>query len=191
MASPAAEHLEFLRGLIARPKNVGAIAPSSPALAHAIAAQIDPSIPGPVLELGPGTGVVTEALIARGIAPERITAIEYDAHFATMVAERFPGVNVVRGDAFDLERTLGSPISGSSVPFAGIVSGLPLLNHPVERRRMLIEGALARLAPGAQYVQFSYGWEPPIPAPAGATVHRAALVWRNLPPARVWVYKKA
>jgi phosphatidylethanolamine/phosphatidyl-N-methylethanolamine N-methyltransferase len=181
----AAEHWQFLRGLIAQPKNVGAIVPSSPALARAIAAQIDPEIPGPVLELGPGTGVVTEALLARGIQPSRITAIEYDAHFAAMVAERFPGVNVVRGDAFDLERTLGSP-----VPFAGIVSGLPLLNHPPERRRMLIEGALARLAIGAQYVQFSYGWEPPIPAPAGTTVHRAALVWRNLPPARVWVYKK-
>jgi phosphatidylethanolamine/phosphatidyl-N-methylethanolamine N-methyltransferase len=182
----AAEHFQFLRGLIARPKNVGAIAPSSPVLARAIAAQIDPSIPGPVLELGPGTGVITEALIARGIEPSRITAIEYDADFAKMVAERFPSVNVVRGDAFDLERTLGSP-----VPFAGIVSGLPLLNHPPERRRMLIEGALARLAPGAQYVQFSYGFDPPIPAPAGATVKRAAFIWRNLPPARVWVYKKS
>jgi phosphatidylethanolamine/phosphatidyl-N-methylethanolamine N-methyltransferase len=182
----AAEHFQFLRGLIARPKNVGAIAPSSPVLARAIAAQIDPAIPGPVLELGPGTGVITQALIARGIEPARITAIEYDADFAKMVAERFPGVNVVRGDAFDLERTLGS-----EQPFAGIVSGLPLLNHPPERRRMLIEGAMARLAPGASYVQFSYGWEPPISAPAGATVHRAALIWRNLPPARVWVYRRA
>src|ERR1700689_897369 len=71
----AAEHLHFLGGLIARPKNVGAIAPSSPALARATARQIDPAVPGPVLELGPGTGVVTEALIERGIAPERITAI--------------------------------------------------------------------------------------------------------------------
>ncbi len=181
----AAEHFQFLRGLIARPKNVGAIAPSSPVLARAIAAQIDPSIPGPVLELGPGTGVITQALIARGIEPSRITAIEYDADFAKMVAERFPGVHVVRGDAFDLERTLGS-----GEPFAGIVSGLPLLNHPPERRRLLIEGALARLAPGAQYVQFSYGFDPPIPAPHGATVRRAAFIWRNLPPARVWVYRR-
>jgi phosphatidylethanolamine/phosphatidyl-N-methylethanolamine N-methyltransferase len=182
----AAEHLQFLRGLIARPKNVGAIAPSSPVLAKAIAAQIDPSIPGPVLELGPGTGVVTEALIARGIAPERLTAIEYDPDFAKMVADRFPGVHVVRGDAFDLERTLGN-----GEPFAGIVSGLPLLNHPPERRRMLIEGAMARLAPGASYIQFSYGLEPPVAAPAGTTVKRAAFIWRNLPPARVWVYRRA
>jgi phosphatidylethanolamine/phosphatidyl-N-methylethanolamine N-methyltransferase len=187
-ANTAAEHFQFLRGLIARPKNVGAIAPSSPQLARAIAAQIDPAISGPVLELGPGTGVVTEALIARGVAPERITAIEYDPDFAKMVAGRFPGVHVVRGDAFDLARTLGD--SGSE-PFAGIVSGLPLLNHPPQRRRMLIEGAMARLAPGAAYVQFSYGFEPPVAAPTGTTVKRAAFIWRNLPPARVWVYRRA
>ncbi len=181
----AAQHLDFLRGLIARPKNVGAIAPSSPALARAIAWEIDPAVPGPVLELGPGTGVVTEALIERGIAPERITAIEYDPDFAMLVQRRFPKVHVVRGDAFDLAKTLGY-----GEPFAGIVSGLPLLNHPVERRRALIEGALARLKPGASYVQFSYGTRPPIPAPAGATVRRAAVIWFNLPPARVWVYRR-
>jgi phosphatidylethanolamine/phosphatidyl-N-methylethanolamine N-methyltransferase len=181
----AAQHLDFLRGLIARPKNVGAIAPSSPALARAIAAQLDPATPGPVLELGPGTGVVTEALLERGIAPERITAVEYDADFAKLVAKRFPKVHVVRGDAFDLAKTLGY-----GEPFAGIVSGLPLLNHPVERRHALIEGALARLKPGAPYVQFSYGTRPPIAAPAGSTVKRTAVIWLNLPPARVWVYRR-
>jgi phosphatidylethanolamine/phosphatidyl-N-methylethanolamine N-methyltransferase len=186
-SNTATEHLHFLKGLIARPKNVGAIAPSSPALAQAIARQIDPSVPGPVLELGPGTGVVTEALIDRGIAPERITTIEYDPDFARMVAARFPKVHVVQGDAFDLKRTLGD---GSGENFAAIVSGLPLLNHPVARRRALIEGALAKLKPGAPYVQFSYGFEPPIAAPAGSNVKRAALVLLNLPPARVWVYRR-
>jgi phosphatidylethanolamine/phosphatidyl-N-methylethanolamine N-methyltransferase len=187
-SNAAAEHLHFLRGLIARPKNVGAIAPSSPALAKAIAAQIDPSVPGPVLELGPGTGVVTEAILERGIAPERLTAIEYDPDFVQMVRERFPRVNVVQGDAFDLKKTLGE---GNGEAFAAVVSGLPLLNHPVERRNALIEGALAKLKPGAPYIQFSYGFEPPIPAPPGTTVKRAALILMNLPPARVWVYRKA
>ena len=186
-SNTAAEHLHFLKGLIARPKNVGAIAPSSPALSQAIARQVDPAIEGPVLELGPGTGVVTEALIDRGIAPERITAIEYDPDFAKMVRERFPKVHVVQGDAFDLKTTLGN---GNGESFAAVVSGLPLLNHPVERRHALIEGALAKLKPGAPYVQFSYGFDPPIPAPQGTTVKRAAVVWANLPPARVWVYRR-
>jgi phosphatidylethanolamine/phosphatidyl-N-methylethanolamine N-methyltransferase len=185
-SNTATQHLHFLKGLIARPKNVGAIAPSSPGLSRAIAQQVDPRLDGPVLELGPGTGVVTEALIERGIAPERITAIEYDPEFAKMVQARFPKVRVVRGDAFDLEKTLGS-----GEPFAAIVSGLPLLNHPVARRHALIEGALAKLKPGAPYVQFSYGTKPPIPAPPGATVKRAALILMNLPPARVWVYRQS
>jgi phosphatidylethanolamine/phosphatidyl-N-methylethanolamine N-methyltransferase len=185
-SNAAAEHLHFLKGLIARPKNVGAIAPSSPGLSRAIAAQVDPKMPGAVLELGPGTGVVTEALIKRGVAPERITAIEYDPDFAKLVQRRFPKVHVVQGDAFDLEKTLGNDDS-----FAAIVSGLPLLNHPVERRNALIEGALSRLKPGAPYVQFSYGTRPPIPAPAGTTVKRTALILLNLPPARVWVYRRS
>jgi phosphatidylethanolamine/phosphatidyl-N-methylethanolamine N-methyltransferase len=184
-SNTATEHLHFLKGLIARPKNVGAIAPSSARLARAIAAEVDPKVSGPVLELGPGTGVVTEALIQRGIAPERITAVEYDADFARLVQQRFPKVKVVRGDAFDLAKTLGD-----GEPFAAIVSGLPLLNHPVARRHALIEGALARLKAGAPYVQFSYGTRPPIPAPAGSTVKRTALILLNLPPARVWVYRR-
>jgi phosphatidylethanolamine/phosphatidyl-N-methylethanolamine N-methyltransferase len=183
----AAEQLQFLKGLIARPKNVGAITPSSPALAKAIARQIDLSIDGPVLELGPGTGVVTEAIVARGIKPDRITAIEYDPDFTAMVARRFPKVRVVRGDAFDFIHTLGLKDDDR---FAAIISGLPLLNHPPARRQKLIESALARLQPGAPYIQFSYGFEPPIPAPKGTTVKRAALVLMNLPPARVWVYRK-
>jgi phosphatidylethanolamine/phosphatidyl-N-methylethanolamine N-methyltransferase len=183
-SNSAAQHLDFLRGLIARPRNVAAITPSSPALARAIALQVDPDVPGPVLELGPGTGVVTEALIERGIAPERITTIEFDADFARLVRTRLPQVRVIEGDAFDL------PLAGAA-PLAGVVSGLPLLNHPVERRRALIESALERLVPGAPFVQLSYGARPPIPAPDGVTLARAALVLRNLPPARVWTYRRS
>jgi phosphatidylethanolamine/phosphatidyl-N-methylethanolamine N-methyltransferase len=187
-AFPLEDEFRFLRGLIARPRNVGAIAPSSPALARAIAREINPELPGPILELGPGTGVVTEALVGRGIDPSRITAIEFDADFAKLVASRFPRVNVIRGDAFDLVRTLGKDGLGT---FAGIVSGVPLLNHPPARRGDLIESALQFLQPGAPYVQFSYGMNPPIPAPKGVVVRRAAIIWKNLPPARVWVYRRS
>jgi phosphatidylethanolamine/phosphatidyl-N-methylethanolamine N-methyltransferase len=186
-ASTAAEHLNFLRGLILRPKNVGAITPSSPALAKAIAAQVDPSRAGPVLELGPGTGVVTEALVEHGVAEERLIAIEYDPDFAKRVAERFPRARVIRGDAFRFAELLDGIVDP---PYAAVVSGLPLLNFPVETRRTLNETALARLAPGAPYIQFSYGTNPSIPPTDRYTVKRAALVWKNLPPARVWVYRQ-
>lgn len=186
VANTAAEHLNFIRGLIVRPKNVGALVPSSPALAKAIAAQVDVARAGPVLELGPGTGVVTEALIEHGVAEERLIAIEYDPDFTKLVARRFPRARVLRGDAFQFARMLDGTVDQ---PYAAIVSGLPLLNFPVETRRALIESALGRLAPGAPYIQFSYGTKPSIPGTDRYTVKRAALVWKNLPPARVWVYR--
>jgi len=181
------DNLRFLRALIARPKNIGAVAPSSRALARAIARQIDPSRPGPVLELGPGTGVVTSAILEHGIAPERLTVIEYDPDFAAAIAARFHGVHVVQGDAFDLTRTLGGRLTD---PFAGIVSGIPLLNFPMARRLAYMEMLAGHLAPGAPLIQFSYGMHAPVVPPPGHSVHCAALVWANLPPARVWVYRK-
>ena len=181
------DNLRFLRALIARPKNIGAVAPSSRALGRAIARQLDPARPGPVLELGPGTGVVTAAILDRGIGPERLTVIEYDSEFAAAIAARFQGVHVIQGDAFDLNRTLGAR---PAEPFAGIVSGIPLLNFPVPRRRAYVEALTARLAPGAPLIQFSYGMHAPVVPPAGHGVACAALVWANIPPARVWVYRK-
>jgi phosphatidylethanolamine/phosphatidyl-N-methylethanolamine N-methyltransferase len=184
---PLTDNLRFLRALIARPKQVGAVAPSSRALARAIADQVDPSRPGSVLELGPGTGAITQALLERGIASERLTAVEYDLDFATGIAARFPGVQVIRGDAFDLTHTLGTR---HAEHFAAIVSGIPLLNFPVARRRAYVEALMHRLLPGAALIQFSYGMHAPAPAPLGHTVGCTAMIWANLPPARVWVYRK-
>ena len=172
---------------MARPKSIGAIVPSSRALARAIAAQTDPSRPGPILELGPGTGVITEALLQRGIAAERLTLVEYDTDMAQSLTRRFPGVTVIEGDAFDLGRTLGPRAEQN---FSAIVSGLPLLNFPFPRRHSFMEGVCRLLSPGAPFVQFSYGVNPPVAAPPGFGVSRAAMIWANLPPARVWVYRK-
>src|SRR5205823_4427859 len=157
---PFEEELQFLRGLIASPRGVGAIAPSGPALARAVAAQVDPERGGPVLELGPGTGAITKELLGRGIAPERLTLIEYDPAFVKLLAERFPSVRVVNGDGFEFERSIGNH---AAEDLAAIVSGMPLLNFPHPKRRALIETALRRLKRGAPFVQFSYGFQPPLP----------------------------
>jgi phosphatidylethanolamine/phosphatidyl-N-methylethanolamine N-methyltransferase len=106
---------------------------------------------------------------------------------AAGLARRFSRVRVIEGDAFDLARTLG-PLGAQ--PYSGIVSGLPLLNFPPLRRRAFVEGVCRLLGPGAPLVQFSYGVNAPVLAPPGFGVTRAALVWANLPPARVWVYRK-
>jgi phosphatidylethanolamine/phosphatidyl-N-methylethanolamine N-methyltransferase len=186
-ASGFADNLRFLRALIARPRNIGAVMPSGPALAAAMARQIDVAREGPVLELGPGTGVITAAILAHGVEPGRLICVEYDEGFAGTLKVRFPTVRVIRGDAFDLEKTLGAR---DLAPFAAVVSGLPLLNFPHAARKRLVDGALARLAPGAPFIQFSYGLRSPVVPPAGYSVLRAAFVLRNVPPARVWVYRK-
>jgi phosphatidylethanolamine/phosphatidyl-N-methylethanolamine N-methyltransferase len=184
---PFTDNLRFLRALITRPKQVGAVAPSSRALARAIADEVEPSQPGPVLELGPGTGVITEALLERGVAHERLTLVEYDPDFAAAITQRFHGVHVIQGDAFDLARTLGPK---SSDRYSAIVSGIPLLNFPLIHRMAYVEAWMRRLLPGAPLIQFSYGMHAPTPAPAGHSVNCTAMVWANLPPARVWVYRK-
>ncbi len=186
MTNSFADNLRFLRAMLTRPKFVGSIIPSSPVLGRVMARLVDPARPGPVLELGPGTGVITAALLERGIAPERLTAIEYDPELSAILTSRFKGVRIIQGDAFELAHSL----DGVHEPFAAIISGLPLLNFAVSQRRALIDGALSRLAPGAPLIQFSYGLNAPVVPPAGHTVHCAALVWANVPPARVWVYSK-
>jgi phosphatidylethanolamine/phosphatidyl-N-methylethanolamine N-methyltransferase len=184
LTSTFADNLRFLRALITRPKNVGAVLPSGPALANAMARQI--TVQGPVLELGPGTGAITAAILEHGTPPESLTCVEFDGDFTRHLRARFAGVNIVQGDAFDLEKTLAAP----HLRFAAILSGLPLLNFPVAARRRLIDGALTRLAPGGVFVQFSYGQHAPVAPPPGSGVTRAATVWANVPPARVWVYRR-
>lgn len=184
MTTTLADNLRFLRALITNPKSIGAIFPSSPALAQAIARQIDPGA-GPVLEIGPGTGVVSEAILARGVAPHDLTLLEYDEEFARHLAARFPGVRVLQGDAFDLDRTLGA-----RAPFGAIVSCLPLLNFPLGQRMAFMEKLAARMQPGAPLIQFSYGLHAPVVPPDGFAVTCTAFVLANIPPAKVWVYRQ-
>jgi phosphatidylethanolamine/phosphatidyl-N-methylethanolamine N-methyltransferase len=172
----------------ARPRTVGAIAPSGRPLARAMAAEVDPSIPGPVVELGAGTGVITRALIARGVAEERLILVETQDAFAKLLRKRFPRATVVADDAFALGRIVRAV---SREPVAAIVSGLPLFNQPMFRRLRLIAQALSLLDPRGCLVQFSYHVMPPVPERCGDfTVRGTPRVWRNLFPARVWVYRR-
>lgn len=173
---------DFWEGLLRDPGGVSAPTPSSPALAKAIAAKVDPLKPGLVVELGAGSGAVTEALLARGIAPERLIAIEYNEYFARLLAQRFSGVHVVQGDAFQFEKYI--PVGE---PIAAIVSGVPLLNFPPRHRRALIERALVLQGVSGRFIQVSYGWKPPIVSVFGVTPDKD-IVWRNFPPAHIWTF---
>lgn len=183
------DRFAFFKSLGDTPRLTGAIAPSGVALSRLMASYVDGEGALPVLELGPGTGVVTAALIERGIAPEKIIAIEFNPDFCALLDDRFAGVSVVRGDAYDLAATLPTSQSG---PFSAVISSLPLLTRPPQIRHALIEQALDRMAPGSPLVQFSYSLFPPVKPVAGRfTVERSKWVIMNIPPARVWVYRRA
>lgn len=179
--------MRFLKGFLSRPLKVASPVPSGPKLARAIAAEIDPRPDGVVLELGPGTGAVTAAIIARGIAPTELVAIESDPDFVALLRERFAQLHVVPGDAFDFRRVLDA--AGYREKLRSIVSGVPVLSRSRQAREKLLRDAMASLRDGAPFIQFSYGMEPPIAPLAGISVRRAAIVWQNLPPMHVWVYR--
>lgn len=183
VSGPVKDWLSFAQRMARNPRAIGAISPASPALAEAMAAQVDFNIPGRVLELGPGTGAITKALIRRGLGPERVLAVEADATFARLLRARFPGLDVVEGDA-----TNAAEIDRLG-PFNAIISSLPLLNFPVHERVSLVSALLGLVPPGTPFVQYSYGVKPPLPRGADLRVTLAAKVWRNLPPARVWVFE--
>jgi phospholipid N-methyltransferase len=177
--------LSFFLAWLANPHRVGAIAPSSAALAKAITADLTPAS-APVIEFGPGTGVFTRSIIARGIPEHRLALIEYGADFIDKLRRDFPRAHVLRMDAtrlphlelFDGERA------------GAVVSGLPLRLMPAKRVIALLEGAFERLRPDGAFYQFTYGPDAPIPH---AVLDRLALettriggTLANLPPAAVY-----
>lgn len=196
IAAAARRHIEGLRDdlrfsleWVAQPRSVGAIAPSGKYLARAMAAQVDPSLPGPIVELGPGTGTITQALIARGVAEERLILIEANPDFARMMARRYPRATVICGDAFDVANLVRTY---ASAPVAAVISGLPLFNWPMLRRLRLLAQALALIGSHGSFIQFSYHVLPPVPEKCGSfRVNGLPRVWRNLFPARVWIYRPA
>jgi phosphatidylethanolamine/phosphatidyl-N-methylethanolamine N-methyltransferase len=181
------DELQFIRSWIDKPLRTGAVMPSSKALARAMARAVDPNAPGPVIELGPGTGPVTAALVDRGIDPSRLVLVEFNADFCRLLRTRYPTATVIQGDAYRLRRLLETTLKE---PAAAIVSGLPLLTKPLRTRLRLLADAVALMKPGAPLVQFTYGVVPPIPKTlAGVSAEPSNLVWLNLPPARIWVYR--
>lgn len=182
------DEVRFIRSWIEKPLAMGAVTPSSKVLARAMARYVDPNNPGPVIELGPGTGAVTEALVNQGIHPSRLVLVEFNPSFCHLLRKRYPEATVVQGDAYGIRRLLSGLLEE---PAAAVVSGLPLVTKPFKVRIRLLGEALGLMAPGAPFVQFTYAMVPPIPKrPNGVKAEASDVIWMNLPPARVWVYRR-
>ncbi len=183
------DELRFFKGWIDKPKAVGSIIPTSSITARRMASVIDSGSGLPVLELGPGTGVITKAILARGVKPRDLYTVEYSEDFVRHLEKQFDGINVIHGDAFDLDTTLGDK---RGVTFDSVISGVPLLNFPVAQRVRYIEDLLDRIPAGRPIVQLTYGPLSPVPAGKGNyTVEHFDFVLRNIPPTQLWIYRRA
>ena len=177
--------LNFLRSRKANPEKVGAVVPSGDALARMITKGIDAG-DAPVIELGPGTGVFTKALLARGLDEGDLTLIESGPNFLKMLRERFPGAHVVKADAARLAGLeLYAPGSVGAV-----VSGLPLLSMSPRKIMGVMRGAFHYLREDGAFYQFTYGPRCPVPKAIrerlGLESKRVGRTLRNLPPATVY-----
>ena len=182
------DELKFFKGWIDKPKAVGSIVPTSSIAARRMASVVNADSGLPVLELGPGTGVITRAILARGVRPENLYLVEYSDDFVRHLEAQFAGVNVIKGDAFDLDATLGDR---RRMVFDSVVSGVPLLNFPVARRIAYVEDLLDRIPPGRPIMQLTYGPLSPVPPGRGNyKVEHFDFVLRNIPPTQLWVYRR-
>jgi phosphatidylethanolamine/phosphatidyl-N-methylethanolamine N-methyltransferase len=183
------DEVHFIRSWMEKPLATGAVMPSGKPLARTMAKCVDPKMEGPVIELGPGTGAVTAALVEQGIESSRLVLVEFNPTFCRLLRTRYPDATVVQGDAYAIKRLLANLLRQ---PAAAVVSGLPLFTKPLKFRLRLLADAFTLLAPGAPFVQFTYAIVSPIPrAYSGAHSQASERIWLNIPPARVWIYRKA
>ena len=182
------DEIRFIKGMMSTPKTVGAIMPTSSRMANRMASIIDTGSGLPVLELGPGTGVITKAILDKGVKPENLVSVEYSSEFVRHLRGKYQGVNFINGDAFSLAETL-KDFRGQQ--FDCVISGIPLLNFPMHQRVKLIEDLLKLIPVGRPVVQFSYGPVSPVVArPDSYIIKHFDFIVRNIPPAQIWHYRK-
>lgn len=182
------EGLGFLRAWARQPKSVGSVWPTSAPMARRMAGVIDLSSGLPVLEVGPGTGTITKAILDTGLRHDMLWSLEYSHAFAVRLKAKYPLAHVVEGDAFELAKSLGAAGPGQ---FDSAISALPLLNFPLALRVSFVEQVLDRLPAGRPLIQFSYGPKSPVPPGLGRyKVKRAGMVLRNIPPAQLWLFTR-
>lgn len=185
-ATKMIDQVRFFGALAKSPKTIGAVAPTSRETAGLMASYITRPNVLPILELGPGTGAITSAIMHHGVAEKDLYAVEYNPKFCRDLRGRWPQSHIIEGNAFDLDSAL---CHLGEQQFDCVISGLPLLNFESEMRVRFLMGALKRMPAGRPLVQFSYGIKAPIEIDdPGIKVAKTRWVIRNLPPTRVWTY---
>lgn len=186
----------FLRQFARSPRSVGAVLPSSPALAEAMLAPVDFAAARAVVEFGPGTGAFTQAIAKRLRPHTRYLGIELNSTFCRGLALSYPGLAFVHGSVADLTQILAH----QGIPEVdAIICGLPWASLPIALQDRVF-GAMERaLAPGGLFITFAYVHGLGLPGAQAlrrrlgrgfAAVSRSPVVWANVPPAFAYVCRK-
>ena len=180
----------FLREWLANPQRTGSVAPSSPMLTSAMARWLPRDSESFILELGPGTGAVTAALLKRGLREDRLIAIEHNPALACHLRKRFPRALIITGDAWQMDALLREHIPAIETVGA-VISSLPLLNSPKEQADALAQKIRTVLEPRGRWVQYSYHiTQSRCRGGEDFRLLASKIVWLNFPPARVHVFQK-
>jgi phosphatidylethanolamine/phosphatidyl-N-methylethanolamine N-methyltransferase len=187
-SNSATENEVFFKHWLRSPKSMGSIIPSSGYLARALAAEVAWEPGSHVIELGGGTGAITQGLLERGIPAANLVVIELETKLYNYLAGRYPDVTVVQGDATRLDEIIARlPIERVST----VISGLPMVRMPLDFKRAIIDQAFAAMPAGHFMLQYTYSPLAPVPVEdfhLDATLAR--YVVRNFPPAAVWRYRR-
>ncbi|MBN8647161.1 MAG: hypothetical protein J0L55_04330 [Caulobacterales bacterium] len=175
----------FLKSWSKNPNRIGAIAPSGNSLGALITKDISPN-KGKVLELGPGTGVFTNAILNKGIKEEDLILIEADEDLAKLLSPRFPNVKILNINAARLHTH--NELKGEKIGAA--ISGLPLLLISPRKTMQILMGVFKLLPDNGALYQFTYGPKCPIPKHIidrlGLKAKRIGFTIANIPPASVY-----
>jgi phosphatidylethanolamine/phosphatidyl-N-methylethanolamine N-methyltransferase len=179
----------FFRRWLANPLKVGAVVPSSYALAQLVASHIQRNGDDFVLEIGAGTGAITRALIDAGLPADRLVLVELDPKMSAVLAERFAGIHIITGDATKLTEILPEHVRGR---IATVVSGLPMIGKPREFHQAIVDACFSVMRPGGAILQYTYSPVSPLPRKQlGITGKLMGWAASNLPPAAVWRFTRA
>ena len=183
------EELLFLRRWFANPLKVGALLPSSPALARLVARSVRRRSGEAVVELGAGPGAVTKILLRSGIPVDRLFVVEIDPDLCAFLRREVPQARIIQGDATRLAEVLPPEIVGK---VGTVISGIPMVTLPLEVQQRMVDSWFGVLAPGGHMLQYTYSLVSPLPeAKLGLKGRRCGIAMRNLPPAWVWSYVRS
>lgn len=173
----------FYKQLLKKPRTIGAVLPSSRHLSYMLAAMVSPLLPEQkVLEIGPGTGVITQALLKSGVVFDQLTLLEYCQSMVDELQQQWPLLSIVQGDA----KWLGQDVVVDQ-QFNWIISSLPLFSMSLSDRNQVVRAINGLLLQNGHLISLTYNLfqRSPFQLLPGIEQVSHQTIIRNIPPARI------